>query len=94
MTETIGLIAGLCTSISFIPQVIRTIRTHDTSGISLYMYVIFIIGVVFWLAFGIMIKSPAVIYTNSATIIFSGIILFIKIRNLIKKRHEKAAGGE
>jgi MtN3 and saliva related transmembrane protein len=92
MTETIGLIAGLCTSISFIPQVIRTIRTHDTSGISLYMYVIFIIGLGFWLAFGAMINSPAVIFTNATTLVFAGIILFLKIKNLASRKHEKAGG--
>jgi MtN3 and saliva related transmembrane protein len=92
MTETIGLFAGLCTTISFIPQLIRTIKTRDTSGISLYMYIIFIIGVMLWLTFGIMISSKAVIYTNAATLLFSGIILFMKITNLINKRREKAHG--
>jgi MtN3 and saliva related transmembrane protein len=91
MSETIGLLAGICTTISFIPQVVRTLKTKDTSAISLYMYILFIIGVIFWLIFGITIKSTSVIVTNSATIILSGIILFMKIRNL-SNAQESASG--
>jgi MtN3 and saliva related transmembrane protein len=92
MSETIGLLAGLCTTASFVPQVIRTLKTGDTSGISLYMYIIFLAGVVLWVIFGITIKSPAVIATNAATIILSAIILFMKIRNLSHGENEEASG--
>jgi MtN3 and saliva related transmembrane protein len=92
MSETIGLLAGLCTTISLIPQVIRTVKTKDTKAISLYMYIIFAVGVILWLVFGITIDSKAVIATNAATLILTGIILFLKIKNLSERKNETASG--
>jgi MtN3 and saliva related transmembrane protein len=94
MDEMIGLMAGLCTTISFIPQVIRTVRTKDTTGISLYMYIIFVLGVSLWLVFGFLIQSKSVIFTNSATIVLSGIILFMKIRNLLSHKKGESMQGK
>lgn len=38
VTELIGLVAGCLTTGSFIPQVIKILKTRDVSGISLVMY--------------------------------------------------------
>ena len=43
--EWLGYIAALLTTGSFVPQAVKTIRTRNTTGISLAMYVIFTIGV-------------------------------------------------
>ncbi len=85
MNETIGMIAGFCTTISFVPQIIRIIKTNDTAGISFYMYLIFVIGLLLWLFYGILIQSNAVIFTNAATFILAGTVLIMKLRNMIFK---------
>ena len=33
--EWVGFLAAACTTLSFVPQAVKTIRTRDTSGISL-----------------------------------------------------------
>ena len=53
--EWLGYIGALLTTASFIPQAVMIIRSRDTRGISRGMYVIFTIGVAFWLAYGIAI---------------------------------------
>lgn len=76
----IGLLAAFGTTISFLPQAIKTIRTKDTSAISLPMYVLFTAGTVLWLAYGIMASAPPVIIGNFVTMVFASIILAFKIR--------------
>ena len=83
--EYIGAIAGVLTTICFIPQLVRAIKMPDTKAISLSMYLLFTMGVVLWLFYGLMLNRPAIIFSNSITFIFTLIILSKKIFNLIKK---------
>lgn len=82
MIEIIGYIAGILTTISFIPQALLTIKTQNTKSISLMMYVIFSNGILLWLIYGIVINSMPIIAANIVTLPLTLIILFIKIRNL------------
>ena len=52
MIQFIGPIGALLTTISFIPQVLQVLKTKDVSGISLGMYIIFVLGVILWTAYG------------------------------------------
>ena len=79
----IGTIAASLTTISFMPQALKTIKTKDTGAISLAMYLFFTIGVFFWIIFGILIKANIVVIANIITFIFAFIILFVKIKNII-----------
>ncbi len=65
--EIIGLIAAFITTASFLPQVYKTYKTKDTSGLSLTMYIAFFVGVVLWLIYGIHIKSLPMILANAIT---------------------------
>jgi len=76
----IGFMAAFSTTISFLPQAVKTIRTKDTSGISLSMYVVFTLGTFLWLMYGIMYPSLPVAVANAITFIFAGIILVYKIK--------------
>jgi MtN3 and saliva related transmembrane protein len=76
----VGYLAAFCTTISFLPQEIKTIRTKDTSGISLYMYGLFTIGTLFWLIYGIKSGAVPVAVANAITLLFASIILGYKIR--------------
>ena len=78
--EWVGFAAALLTTASFIPQAVMTIRTRDTRGISLGMYVIFTTGVAFWLAYGIAIDSLPMILANTVTLALAGTILGLKLR--------------
>ena len=80
--EIIGYFGASLTTFSFLPQTIQTVKTKDTSSISLIMYLTFTIGVAFWLIFGFLSKNYIIVFANILTLIFSSIILFIKIKNL------------
>jgi len=79
-TEIIWMIAAFSTTISFLPQAIKTIKTKDTKALSLPMYLLFTFGVFMWLIYWIQINSLPVILANSITLILAWIILIYKIK--------------
>lgn len=78
--EWIGYIAATLTTLSFVPQAIKTIRSKDTRAISLGMYVVFTVGVAFWLGYGIVLVSWPMIAANIVTLGLASTILAMKLR--------------
>jgi len=76
----IGTLAAVLTTVSFLPQVYKTWKSRDTSGISLSMYAIFVTGIACWFAYGIALDSWPMIISNAITLLLSGSILVMKIR--------------
>lgn len=79
-TESIGIMAGVLTTISFLPQVIRAAKTKSTRDISFGMYLIFSTGVFLWFVYGVLIGSLPVILANGITFLLATVILILKIR--------------
>jgi Uncharacterized conserved protein len=73
--------AATLTTVSFVPQAIKTIRTRDTSGISLGMYVVFTLGIACWFGYGIVLQSWPMIVANIITFGLSATILALKLRH-------------
>ena len=78
--EIIGLVAAVLTTASFLPQVFKTYKTKNTSGLSLTMYIVFFIGVVLWSVYGVFINSLSVILANSITAILALYLIFMKLK--------------
>lgn len=78
--EIAGLVAAFCTTVSFLPQAWKTIKTKETEGISLRMYSIFTIGTLLWLTYGIFTNNLPVILANAVTSALAAIILFYKVK--------------
>jgi MtN3 and saliva related transmembrane protein len=78
-TSIVGLVAGLLTTGAFLPQIIKTVRTRDTKSISLSMYIVYVIGVLIWFAYGVMLGEIAIIITNIFSLIFGMTMLVMKI---------------
>jgi MtN3 and saliva related transmembrane protein len=86
-TEIIGYLAGFLTTIAFLPQVRRTLRTRSAKDISLSMFIVFTCGVILWLIYGIQMDSVPIILANAITLVFAGTILISKLifeRKIIK----------
>jgi MtN3 and saliva related transmembrane protein len=80
ITTIIGYLAAFGTTVSFLPQAIKTIQTKNTSGISLPMYALFTGGTLLWLTYGVMSGSLPVAVANAITLVFASVILIYKIR--------------
>jgi MtN3 and saliva related transmembrane protein len=79
--EWTGYVAATLTTLAFVPQAIKTIRTRDTSGISLGMYVVFTTGIAFWFGYGFVLGSWPMIVSNAITFVLSATILGLKLRH-------------
>lgn len=78
--DWVGYVGAFLTTLSFVPQAVKTIRSKETHGISLMMYAVFTVGIMFWLAYGIVLGSWPMIISNSITLSLSATILALKVR--------------
>jgi len=76
----IGYLASICSVTSFIPQVMKVIRTADTAAISTRMYTVTVVGFAFWTTFGFLRMEWPIILTNTACFFLSAYILLRKLR--------------
>ena len=76
----VGSIAGILTTLAFVPQVIKVLKTKDTSSLSLGMYSMQVLGVFLWLIHGIVIQDIALLVANAVTLCLSLIIFVCKLK--------------
>ncbi len=80
LSTAVGLAAAFCTTVSFVPQALKIIRTKNTKSISLSMYILFVLGVTLWFIYGIAVNDLPVMIANGVTLIFAGSILYFKLK--------------
>ncbi|MFL6439082.1 MAG: SemiSWEET family sugar transporter [Terriglobales bacterium] len=78
-TTTVGLAAGAFTTLSFVPQLLRTVRTRSANDMSGWWLAGFIGGLTLWLIYGLLLPSMPIILANIATLLLTLPILVIKI---------------
>lgn len=76
----VGMLAGILTTIAFLPQVIKTWRSRSAEDISAGMLLLFSTGLVLWLVYGIAIRSLPIMLANSVTLMLTFAILLMKWR--------------
>jgi len=77
----IGLAAAFCTTVAFLPQVIKTWKTRSTGDLSLSMFLVFTTGIFLWLVYGLAVHDIPLIVANGITFVLSGTILYFKLRH-------------
>ncbi len=80
IVEIIWFTAAFLTTISFLPQDVKVIKTHDTHAISLPMFILITWGILLWFIYGLLIVSYPIIVANAISLAFSLIILYYKIK--------------
>ena len=93
-----GVAAAVCTTVSFVPQLLRVWRRKRADDISLAMFLIYALGVVLWLVYGVEIGAFAVVLANCATLGLTLVILVLKVRydrqgRLERMEAERAEAG-
>ena len=79
--EAIGITAATLTTLCWLPQAIKVIRTRHTRDLSLVSQAAFATGVALWLAYGILIESTPLIIANAITLMIATTILALKLRH-------------
>lgn len=75
MNNWIGIAAGFFTSISLLPQLIKMIREKSPGNISVAMFLILLLGLGLWVAYGILQQDWPIIITNSFSFLVNIAIL-------------------
>lgn len=89
--DLIGYVAATCTTLAFLPQLVRVLRLRSARDISLGMFSIFSAGTALWLAYGLFAHARPVIAANLVTLVLSISILVLKLRfdhNAVKEMTE------
>lgn len=79
-TEIVGLAAGVCTSISLLPQLIRLVKHKKAEDISLFYLAILFIGLGLWIWYGLLRDDIPIVVTNAFALVINGIIIVLGIR--------------
>ncbi len=77
--EFFGFLAALLTTIAFLPQLYKTWKTKSADDVSLIMLILFIIGLICWIIYGLKINSLPILVANIITFILNFSILILKI---------------
>ncbi len=78
--EWLGFFAGVLTTASFVPQVVRVLKLRSAYEISLLFNVLFLVGIAIWLVYVISFKLAPVILWNGVTVVLIVILLYAKLR--------------
>ena len=76
----LGYVAATLTTASFFPQALKTLRSGDTSAISLRMYGLFTVGISLWAVYGFCVNDGPMIVANLITLVPAGIVLARKLQ--------------
>lgn len=79
--EILGYACGFCTTIAFLPQTIKSIRSRNVSGLSWLTYTIYCVGCALWMLYGVYLNSFQMVLFNGITLLLNGIILHLIIVN-------------
>jgi len=77
----IGFTAATLTTLAGVPQFIKTVRTKETKGLSLWTYIILAVGISLWLIYGILKQDMPLIFSNVVVIFPTIVILLTKLKH-------------
>ena len=76
----IGLVAAVCTTISFMPQIYQVYRTKQTRDLSLPTFILLTIGIFLWLVYGVLLKSLPIVLANTLTLVMCIYVVIMKFK--------------
>src|ERR1041384_3090959 len=81
--EYLGLVASSLATLAFLPQVVKTWRTGSANDFSLTTLLMIEAGTSIWIIYGMLRSAPAIWLGNGVTFALVGLILSVKIKNLL-----------
>ena len=77
--EFFGYFAAILTTLAFLPQLIKTLKTKKAEDVSLITLIMFLTGVLSWIIYGYKISSTPILLANLITFVLNLLILIFKI---------------
>ncbi|HEX4885615.1 MAG TPA: SemiSWEET transporter [Casimicrobiaceae bacterium] len=78
--EAVGMAAAVLTTLAYVPQVVRIVKTRSAHDISWWMFGIMTVGATLWLVYGLRLPSLPVVAANVVTLALLALILLLKWR--------------
>jgi MtN3 and saliva related transmembrane protein len=78
--EIVGLAAGICTSVSLLPQLVKLIKNKKAEDISIFYLIILFVGLALWIWYGALRKDIPILATNGFSLVINGIVIFLGIK--------------
>jgi MtN3 and saliva related transmembrane protein len=78
--QIIGIAAGICTSLSLLPQLIKLLREKRAEDLSIFYLIILFVGLALWIWYGLMRDDLPIIATNGVSILLNSVIIYLGIR--------------
>jgi MtN3 and saliva related transmembrane protein len=79
--DLIGASGAVLTTLCWVPQAVKIIRSRETRAISLSGTALCTVGVLLWLIYGVAIVDAPLIGSSAVTLAMMAIILALKIRH-------------
>src|SRR5215207_5727103 len=83
LSTTVGLLAALCTTASYLPQVVKCWRTHKGGDLWLKMLLILAAGLALWVVYGLMNSDWVIVGANTVSLMLLAYLVFFKVRELV-----------
>ncbi len=74
VTAYIGMVAAFCTTVAFVPQIVKR-RKQGGTDLSYPMVFLYLTGVLLWLVYGVQVHATAVVWANA----LSGVLVLVSI---------------
>jgi len=84
-TQFIGIGAGILTSVSMLPQLIKTFKKKEVEDLSLIMILVLMSGLGAWIWYGIIRNDLPIILTNCFSFLLNSLLLFFRFKYAGKK---------
>jgi len=78
--EILGYTAGAITSLTFLPQVIKTLKEKSARDVSMMMFIIAVVNQTMWVVYGALLSNWVIILTNAVILSMSLTMIILKIR--------------
>jgi MtN3 and saliva related transmembrane protein len=81
LIDMIGMTGAVLTTVCWLPQAIKIVRSRETRAISLTGTLAFTIGIAFWLVYGLALMDWPLITSNVVTLALMVVIVSLKLRH-------------
>ncbi len=78
--DVIGIVAGICTTISVVPQLRKAWKTRQVKDVSLRMFIVLLTGVIMWTIYGFLKNDLAIILANGVSVALNALLLYLLLR--------------
>jgi MtN3 and saliva related transmembrane protein len=78
--QWIGIIAGILTASSMLPQVIKVLKEKKADEISLLMLIVLVSGIALWIVYGVMREDMPIIATNAFSLLVNIVLIALRIK--------------